>query len=403
MRFATSLATLAACLSWAFVSHAGAIEEFLRDAAKANGFASSEATHVAVPAPLVEVGARLFDSKAVSLNGDIACRNCHLDRFGSADGIPNAIGVGGRGEGMDRVLQGGAIIPRNTLALWGRGGVGFDVFFWDGRIDFSGDSQISQFGDLSPSQDPLVVAVHLPPVQIREMIVEDNLITASKQESVESAAPLYSAIVERLRAEEPDLVSRLAAQFGREPEDISFLHVAEAIAGFIRHEFVLRETRFHRFVFSESSLTSEELRGGIIFYGKGKCAVCHSGPYLSDLSFHSVPLGQLGYGMNGFGVDYGRYNVTHDPDELYRFRTPPLFNVEKTAPYGHSGAVASLEEAVIHHFDPLRDFKVEETEPLQRHELYKSIAASGDSILQIGYLDDEEVRAVVAFLRTLSF
>lgn len=265
------------------------------------------------------------------------------------------------------------------------------------------DLDLLGFGDLSPSQDPLVVAVHLPPVQIREMIVEDNLVTASKQESVESAAPLYGAIVERLKAEEPDLVGRLAAQLGTEPDDISFLHVAEAIAGFIRQEFALKVTKFHRFVFSEGSLSSEELRGGIIFYGKGKCAVCHSGPYLSDLSFHSVPMGQLGYGINGFGVDYGRYNVTHDPDEIYRFRTPPLFNVEKTAPYGHSGAVASLEEAVIHHFDPLRDFKVEDTDPLQRHEIYKSIAASGDSILQVGYLDDEEVRAVVAFLRTLSF
>ena len=81
---------------------------------------------------------------------------------------------------------------------------------------------------------------------------------------------------------------------------------------------------------------------------------CHYGPYFSDLKFHVVPFPQLGFGKNGFGVDYGRFNVTFDPKDLYKFRTPPLFNVEKTAPYGHSGSVATIQEAIAAHFDPLR-------------------------------------------------
>ena len=86
---------------------------------------------------LVDAGRVLFDSTTVSANGDMSCRTCHLDDFGSADGIPNAVGVGGVGEGPERALSGGGTIPRNTLPLWGRGGPGFDTLFWDGKVDFA--------------------------------------------------------------------------------------------------------------------------------------------------------------------------------------------------------------------------------------------------------------------------
>src|SRR5690606_12481797 len=111
----SSAVAFAALLIGTSVASASTLETFLREAAKANGFLPAEATHVPVSTDLVRVGERFFQSNAVSLNGDISCSNCHLDKFGSADGIPNAIGVGGAGEGKDRVIGGGAIIPRNTL------------------------------------------------------------------------------------------------------------------------------------------------------------------------------------------------------------------------------------------------------------------------------------------------
>ena len=53
-------------------------------------------------------------------------------------------------------------------------------------------------------------------------------------------------------------------------------------------------------------------------------------------------------------VDYGRYNTTFNPEDLYKFRTPSLHNVSKTFPYGH--CLYSLTEAVQAHFDPLLFF-----------------------------------------------
>jgi cytochrome c peroxidase len=124
---------------------------------------------------------------------------------------------------------------------------------------------------------------------------------------------------------------------------------------------------------------------------------------MSDFGFHAIAMPQLGFGKNGFGIDYGRFNVTHDPEDLYKFRTPPLLNAEKTAPYGHSGSMATLEEAIVAHFDPLHQFDPASLTSLDRHEFFKRLAASADSGLLMGYLDDAEVEALVGFLKTLSF
>lgn len=402
-RSATKAGLLAALVLIGHAAAAAPFEEIIRKAVRANGFIPAEETHVPVIRELANQGQIFFESKLVSLNGNISCRNCHLDEFGSADGIPNAIAVGGEGKGAARVLSGGGILPRNTLPFWGRGGAGFSVFFWDGKVDFSGDRKVSQFGDAHPSDDPLITAVHLPAVEIREMLAEDKTVRFNKKESVQSADNIYRALMAQLKEKERGAVNAVGRSLSISPEDVSFLHIAMAIASFIRQEFRLGETRFHRFVFQGGALTDEELRGAQLFYGKGKCSNCHSGPYLTDFNFHAVPFPQIGFGKNGFGIDYGRFNVTHDPDDLYRFRTPPLFNVEKTAPYGHSGSVLTMREAVVFHFDPLRGIDPTRMSALDRHEYFKRLAVSAESKLLTGYLDDKEVDALVAFLRTLSF
>ena len=169
-KFVTDLSIIFGLLVTAPPAAADAFDSILKQAAIESGFAHAQSTHVPVDPALAAVGKTLFESRNLSLNSDISCQDCHLQEFSSADGIPNAIGIGGEGTGVERVMGGGAIIPRNTLPLWGRGGAGFEVFFWDGKVDFSTDSPISQFGDQAPSNDPLVTTVHLPVVEIREML-----------------------------------------------------------------------------------------------------------------------------------------------------------------------------------------------------------------------------------------
>ena len=405
MRFATSCLLVAIGLATGVTADAqgNSFTEILRNAALTNGLRPAKQLYDDTDARLASVGRTFFGSKNLSLNGRIACQTCHLNEFGSADGLSNAVGIFGFGEGPERAFSDGRIVPRNTLPLWGRGGVGFDVFFWDGKVDFSGGEQISQFGDSAPSQDALLTAVHLPPVEIREMIDDDADLSRYKLEAPAMADELYLRIVAQLLETEQDAVGELAVQLEKLATDITFHDVARSIAAFIRSEFRLEDTAFHRFVFGEGELTSDEIEGGIIFYGKGKCTNCHSGPYFSDLRFHAVPLPQLGFGKNGFGVDYGRFNVTFDPADLYKFRTPPLINVEATAPYGHAGSLPTVRDAIIAHFDPLRYLDPGSMDIISRHELFRRMAAVGDEFKLIGVLSDREVEQLTRFLETLSF
>jgi cytochrome c peroxidase len=394
------VAVLVACPAFA---EEPAFVEVLKTQVRANGFQPAGALYQNRTENLVEIGRVIFQSKGLSLNGDISCQTCHLTKFGSADGVPLAAAIGGKGEGPARLLSGAKLLPRNTLAFWGRGAKGFNTFFWDGRVDFANGKKISQFGSTPPSDDSLVTAAHLPVVQIREMLDEDTFVRKHKRESVEDSKAVYKAIADNLRRVEPRASKELAVVLGKDMGRLEYTDYASTIAAFIRSEFRLKPTKLERFVNGTERLGEEELRGGILFYGKGRCVVCHSGPHFSDFKFHVVVFPQLGFGANGFGVDYGRFNATFNPQDLYKFRTPPLYNVEKTAPYGHSGSVATLQEAIATHFDPLRFVNLAGMDGFSRYEFYKRLTLSSEAANATGFLSDDEIKQITAFLKTLSF
>jgi cytochrome c peroxidase len=47
--------------------------------------------------------------------------------------------------------------------------------------------------------------------------------------------------------------------------------------------------------------------------------------------------------------DLGRYEITGDPSDRWKYKTPTLRNVAYTAPYMHDGSLATLDD-VIHHY-----------------------------------------------------
>ena len=131
--------------------------------------------------------------------------------------------------------------------------------------------------------------------------------------------------------------------------------LANAIGHFQALAFVTRDTPWDRYLAGDKgAIDAAAKEGALLFYGKGRCAACHSGPLLSDFQFHSLAVPQIGPGFDDpgddsdveSGDDRGRYEATRIPRHLYQFRTPPLRNVTLTAPYFHSGAVASLEDAI---------------------------------------------------------
>ena len=81
---------------------------------------------------------------------------------------------------------------------------------------------------------------------------------------------------------------------------------------------------------------------------------------MSDFNYHNLGIPEFGPGMDGNGIDYGRYDVTGKDNDKYRFRTPPLRNVDETAPYFHNGFIETLEGAIRHHMDV--DYYADNTE-----------------------------------------
>jgi cytochrome c peroxidase len=278
----------------------------------------------------------------------------------------------------------------------------FDTFFWDGRVKKDRDGIVSQFGAMVPSTDPLVVAAHLPSVELREMVEDTPQIRdAYVAENVSDANSIQRTLAQRF-ADDEKIGPLLAKTYGKAASAMSFADIADALSQFIRHEFRMRPTAFERFVFEGGPISDQQLAGGILFYGRGRCASCHTGPYFTDFSFHSVAFPQAGFGKNGFGIDEGRYNVTLDPRDRFLFRTPPLHNVTRTAPYSHSGSVASLDKAIIAHFDPLRFVDTRSMTVRERSDLYVRLGTASREILPSA-LTDAEVHQLVAFLGMLDF
>ena len=396
-----AMATIVALCATA-VFAAGLREEVLRDAALDAGLVPAQATHVSTRPELAAVGQLLFESRLLSLNEDTACASCHLDRFGSADGLPIALGTEAEGVGLERISNGGDIVPRNALPFWGRGGVDFDVFFWDGRVDGANGELISQFGDKLPSADPLIVAVHLPPAEIGEMVIDYGPTHELQTEEVSTATLLYAKLAQRIRNDDV-LGPNLAQAQDILQNEIEFIDIAEAIAEFIRQNFQLKPTDFHKFVFEDGPLTEQEIEGGLLFYGRGGCSGCHNGPYFSDMDFHSIPFPQLGFGKNGFGVDYGRFNVTLDESDKYEFRTPPLYNVSKTAPYSHSGSIPTLSGAILAHVDPLVFINPEKMSVNDRVEYYERLKKWSSTSLNGVVMNSRDITALESFLSTLNY
>jgi cytochrome c peroxidase len=375
--------------------------EALKRQIMASGFQFPEEINSDFNVKLADIGKQFFESRDLSYNSEIACSDCHLKEFSSADGLPNAIGVGGHGVGRARLSSDGLVVPRNALALWGRGSASFSTFFWDGKVSIENGELSSQFLNKFPTDDPLMAATLLPIVEIREMILDDYEIDHEyKKEDVDVALKLYNKILKNVS--ETKMMKQLADHFGVSPDKIDIFHVGSSLAEHVKKEFALKETKLSQYMRGQKDLTDAELHGALLFYGKARCSMCHNGPLLSDLKFHTILFPQTGFGKNGFGIDYGRFNVTDKPSDLFKFRTPPLIEVVNTAPYGHSGSSYSIEEAINVHFDPFGMIDFSQMTAMERTNYFHVLQTSLSDI-RVPFLDEVEIQNIKGFLETLSF
>lgn len=376
----------------------------------------------------VELGWLLFYDPILSGNQSVSCATCHHPSLGTADGVSLSIGDGGIGLGPDRVVDADnppeQRIPRNAPALFNLGADEFTVMFHDGRLEADpsrpngirtplGDSMTDGFASVLSAQAMFPV---LSADEMAGHYSENAISQAVRLGHLSLPGGAWEQIAGRV-ADIPEYRTRFDAVLGQ-GAPIGFTDISNMMAEFIAFEWRAVESPFDHYLAGEDALTDEQQHGLDLFYGEAGCSTCHAGVFQTDHAFHSIAMPQIGPGkaarFESHARDEGRMRVTGAPQDAYAFRTPSLRNITETAPYGHAGAFADLEAVVRHHLDPVASLQAYDREQAVLADLpgaddwrimdseddLAAIAASND--LDPVQLDDEEVRALVAFLEALT-
>ena len=314
----------------------------------------------------IALGRKLFSDRRLSVNGTLSCAMCHVPEQGFAvNESRTAVGFEGK------------TLRRNSPTLLNVAFAG--PFFHDGR-------------------EP---ALALQPIDV--LVNPDEM-----------AMPSLGAVADRLARLNPypELFERT---FGGPPTAWAF---GKAMAAYLQ-TLVSANSPFDRWHFGGNgeAMSESAIRGFELFTGAAGCVRCHTiaddHALFRDGAFHDTGLGraasmarstsrepvqvELAPGVlvpversvvqsvgDPVPNDLGRFEVTGDPADRWRFKTPSLRNVALTAPYMHDGSFSTLRQVV---------------------EFYRRGGHPHpdiDPMIRPLELDDDEVGDLVAFLESLT-
>ncbi|MCP5084332.1 MAG: hypothetical protein GY948_21800 [Alphaproteobacteria bacterium] len=319
----------------------------------------------------IELGRTLFFDPKLSGSGNMACSTCHHPGRGWTDKLPRAFGI--------------KRLDRNTQSLFN---VRFNRWFgWDGQNDNLWAQSIRPI--INPDE------MHATPKHVVQVLGKDQNISGQYQD-VFGAAP------------------------GEGTPEQTLANVGKALAAF-QETIVTARTPFDAFRDGLANNDRKAIaaypasarRGAALFFGRGNCTFCHTGPLFTNGEFQDAG---VPYFIEPGRVDKGRFagiaklkssaftlagKHTDDPAKtgawkvrgvkpLHRnfgeFRVPSLRNLTKTAPYMHDGSLATLEDVVRHY----SQIDVER------------LHADGTRILAPLHLNKNETQDLVNFLESLS-
>ena len=316
-----------------------------------------ESIHIPADNPLtqdkVELGRLLFFDTRLSADDSVACATCHAPERAFTDNVRVSTGINGR--------QG----TRNTPAV----------------INRIIDAEQFRDGRAATLEEQAKVPLISP---------------------LELGMPDYEAVVAKVNGISGyrDLFERA---FDRE---VNIEDLARAIASFER-TIVSWNSRWDQFITGdEAVLTDSEMRGLIVFQGKGRCTQCHSGWNLADEKYHNI-----GIGWDSREPDEGRFAVTKNDRDRGAFRTPTLRDVALTGPYMHDGRFDTLEQVVDYYSNgvianPYLDMEMRRSNLSLEEtlELYSQDNRSERKVFPVQKLDltQQDTADLVAFMLALA-
>ncbi|WP_081310625.1 cytochrome-c peroxidase [Pseudoalteromonas luteoviolacea] len=302
-------------------------------------------------AKLIELGKRLFFSKALSQNYDTSCASCHHPAEGcGSDGLSLSIGVNAENPDLMGIGRSdGSVVPsvgRNApqicnSALW------VDSMFWDQRVRLREANRDSEVGTVSTAdiQTPEIEVTRLMNTEVantdplRLLMAQAHFpITAPAEmgdpSGFDSPQAYREFIAQRLSEQ---WKPHFSAAFG--DDQISFLRIARAMSAY-QASFLFIDNPFFNYIEGQQDkLNHDEKRGALFFYTGAGCANCHDGVMFTPERTRGPLYPQIG----AHGVADGNFKN--------QFRMPSLLNVGITAPYGDKGVFATLERVIEHYSD----------------------------------------------------
>ena len=346
------------------------------------GNARAGRTLPSIDDPLPQLGKLLFFSKALSAPRDTACATCHHPTLGGGDKLAVSIGTGATNPDLlgpgRRLANGPLLVGRNAntifnVSLYDSG------HFWDSRVESLSKlarrngagggirTPDSAFGVADPK-----AGATLPAAQARFPVTGAAEMLGAGFAGITGNEPIRNHLAARLgdygSGQGALPASQWLAKFrtafnspaGTAQQLITFDNIAQAIAEYQRSATFVNSP-FARYAQGDNAALTEQQKQGALFFfrrtvdGGAQCVQCHRGENLSGETHHALGFPQVGPGVGdgtGGTDDFGRGRETRAMNERYQFRTAALLNVEVTGPWGHSGAYATLEQAIDHYFVP---------------------------------------------------
>jgi cytochrome c peroxidase len=246
------------------------------------------------PPERVALGRRLFFDKRLSLDGTVSCETCHLPGLHGMDGQPKSIGVQRRPNARNAPTVLNAALQFKA--------------HWDGGRD-----------------------------GVEDQATQALIGPASFGNSD------YPAVIAKLKA--LGYETGFSQAFPGEPDPIKPENWGKAIGSYERT--LVTPAPFDDYLKGNPSALSPEAQRGLKTFMTVGCSNCHGGVALGGTTFQKFGLfGDYWKATGQAAGDEGRYGVTKDPADRYRFKVPGLRNVAMTPPYFHDGSVDDLGQAV---------------------------------------------------------
>lgn len=407
---------------------------------------------------LVRLGQVLFFSQSQAGSYDSSCGTCHDPDFGGSDGLSISVGVvptnrmtvgpGRRvdpARDFDALADTGPNMHRNSLTMF-NAALHDRALFMDGRVFVLDPALVSGGhgqsirtpetgvgGDTSGASGLLEVMGRFPTVNDNEMrgFLYTNLTTPFMYRERLLSRMRGTADAQYMSPNTAqNWLALFRAGFDQPAGDadtlITQVNVQRALAAYIASQIFV-DTPWKRYVEGARDAISDDAKQGALLFLKGAdqggfaCSSCHAGDFFTRDTFANVGFPQIGRGFRFSDKhDMGRWLATRREEDMFAQRVPSLLNVALTAPYGHAGTFATLEEVVSYHVNPRAavntfDFTLQHleqfrgtaityphAEPYTREVIAAATFTNAELGLPRRSLTPEELSQLVAFLNALT-